>query len=387
MAQPKNERLQALNKLKDKVNKSFGSEVLMTGKEAMAKGVFDRVVIPTPSLELNQALYCGGIGGIVELFGAPASGKTSLAIETLAKAQREDPNFYGLWLETEHSIFPEILQQHGVDMDRTAFIMQEDVDNAENALDIILAALRDHAADMIVINSVAGLTPKQETKDDLEKQNVALIARIMSKFFRQAVGLAGKSKITAVFVNQIRDNVGVMYGDTTTTTGGRALGFYANQRIKMNANKIQKEDPILPEEGVKISCIVHKNRWAGTHNPNSRCVYYAKFATGIDSIVAIPSILQEKGIFQRSGAWWYYPNKDNVQIIAGVECKFNSQNALLWTLYNNKQFLDTIMNMINVDEVSAEERNAIDNEEQVNNSFMQAIEQAITSEEEGGAFG
>ena len=116
---------------------------------------------------------------------------------------------------------------------------------------------------MMVVNSVAGLSPKTEVTDDLEKQNIALTARLLSKFFRVANGIASKNKITMVFINQIRDNVGQMFGDTTTTTGGKALAFYASQRIKMNKNKIMAADPIKEEEGVKISCIIHKNRFAG----------------------------------------------------------------------------------------------------------------------------
>ena len=377
----KKEKLKRLEKLSTQAAKAYGRDVLMTGREAMEKGIFDKVIVPTPSLELNQALYCGGFGGIVELFGAPSSGKTSLAIETLALAQKNDPEFIGMWLETEHSIFPEILQQHGIDLDRISFIDQENVDNAENALDLVYAAVKQGIPDMVIINSVAGLTPKKETEEDLSKQDIALVARIMSKFFRKITGAAGKNKTTMIFINQIRDNVGVMFGDPATTTGGKALGFYANQRIKLNANKVQAADPITPEEGVKVSCIVHKNRYAGMHNPNSKCVYYAKFATGIDSTVAIPQILLEKGLFVKSGAWWYYPNKENPATIAGVECKFNSQNAFIEMLRTNKAFLNEIMKLIDVDEVSAEEKNQIDEEEEMASAFMKDIEASINMDE------
>ena len=258
------EKLKILDNLKTNVKKKYGADVLVTGKEALSKGLLDKNIIATPSLELNQALYCGGFSGIVELFGPPASGKTSLAIETLAKAQREDPNFFGAWLETEHSINEEILQQHGVDLNRMTFVDQESVDNAENALDIVYALLQNGIPDLVIVNSVAGLTPKKETEEDLSKQDIALVARIMSKFFRKATGAAGKNKIVMIFINQVRDNVGVMFGDPTTTTGGRALGFYASQRIKLNANKVQKEDPITADEGIKVSCIVHCLRYACT---------------------------------------------------------------------------------------------------------------------------
>ena len=117
------------------------------------------------------------------------------------------------------------------------------------------------------------------------------------------------------------------------------------------------------------------------NNPNYKCVYYAKFATGIDSTVAIPQILLEKGLFVKSGAWWYYPNKENPATIAGVECKFNSQNAFIEMLRTNKAFLDEIMKLIDVDEVSAEEKNQIDEEEEMASAFMKDIEASINMDE------
>jgi recombination protein RecA len=138
----------------------------MTGKEAIESGALDNVITATPSLELNQALYCGGLSGIVELFGPPSSGKTSLAIETLAKAQRDDPNFIALWVETEHSITKDILEQHGVDISRIAFADQAQVDNAESVLDIAYAAMVQNAVNMVIVNSVAGFLPKQEFESD-----------------------------------------------------------------------------------------------------------------------------------------------------------------------------------------------------------------------------
>lgn len=372
MPELKKDKLKALKELKAKVVKAYGSDILMTGKEAVERGALSKIIIPTPSLELNQALYCGGFGGIVELFGPPASGKTSLAIETLAKAQKEDPNFIGMWLETEHSIFPELLEQHGVDLERLVYINQEDFESGENALDIIYSAVRNGIPNLVIINSVAGIVPKQETEEDLSKQNIALVARMMSKFFRKIVGAAGKNKVDMIFINQIRDNVGVMYGDTTTTTGGRALGFYASQRVKLTACKVQKEDPIEPEKGIKVSCIVYKNRFAGMHNPNSKCTYYAMFDTGIDSIISIPKTLADNGIFMRSGAWWYYPNKENPATIAGIQCKFNSQNALINALRDNKDFLTEVKKFISVNEVSAEEKQEITKDEQSNADFVQS---------------
>lgn len=380
-----NEKMKLLSGIQQKVNKKYGERALMTGKEAIASGALDNVIASTPSLELNQALYCGGLSGIVELFGPPASGKTSLAIETLAKAQQDDPNFIALWVETEHSITQDILEQHGVDISRIAFADQAQVDSAESVLDIAYAAMVQNAVNMVIINSVAGFLPKQEFESDLDKQNVGRTAQLMSKLFRKITGPAGKNKINVIFINQLRDKIGVMFGDPSTTTGGRALAFYADQRIRMSALKIQKEDPITANEGVKIHCIVQKNRRAGKHNPNTECTYYALFDKGIDSTVSIPQILADNGIFEVSGRWWYYPSKDNVQTIAGVECKFGSKQELQNLLRSNEAFKEEVTKLIHVNEVSSEEKERIDAEEEANTAFMMDINASIQNEVEDGS--
>lgn len=380
-----NEKMKLLNGLQKQVNKKYGERALMTGKEAIESGALDNVIASTPSLELNQALYCGGLSGIVELFGPPASGKTSLAIETLAKAQQDDPNFIALWVETEHSITQDILEQHGVDISRIAFADQAQVDSAESVLDIAYAAMVQNAVNMVIVNSVAGFLPKQEFESDLDKQNVGRTAQLMSKLFRKITGPAGKNKINVIFINQLRDKIGVMFGDPSTTTGGRALAFYADQRIRMSALKIQKEDPITANEGVKIHCIVQKNRRAGKHNPNTECTYYALFDKGIDSTVSIPQILADNGIFEVSGRWWYYPSKDNVQTIAGVECKFGSKQELQNLLRSNEAFKEEVTKLIHVNEVSSEEKERIDAEEEANTAFMMDVNASIQNEVEDGS--
>lgn len=176
-----------------------------------------------------------------------------------------------------------------------------------------------------------------------------------------------------------------MFGDPSTTTGGRALAFYADQRIRMSALKIQKEDPITANEGVKIHCIVQKNRRAGKHNPNTECTYYALFDKGIDSTVSIPQILADKGIFEVSGRWWYYPSKDNVQSLAGIECKFGSKQELQNLLRSNEAFKEEVTKLIHVNEVSSEEKERIDAEEEANTAFMMDVNASIQNEVEDGS--
>lgn len=326
------------------INKRYGANTVMKASDAAAQGKLTKKVIPTPSLELNDALRCGGFSGIVELYGPNSSGKTSLAIDTLVKNQKLDPDFVGGWLETEGSVTEVILKDHGVDLDRLIYWRQEDVGNAENALDILRGFVMGGDIDMIVVNSVAGLAPKVETEDDLEKQNIALTARLLSKFFRVVNGFAAKNDVTLVFINQIRDNVGQMFGDTSTTTGGKALAFYASQRIKMNRNKIMAADPIKEEEGVKISCITHKNRFAGKHSPFTKCIYYATYANGIDSVIPMPALLLDAGIMRQAGAWWYYEDEQGQVItIDGISGKFSSKNAFLDVLRTNEKWYNEML--------------------------------------------
>lgn len=344
-----------------KINKQFGEGTVTTAAEASEK--LAKRIIKTPSLELNKALY-GGFGGIVELYGPESSGKTSLAIETLADAQAADPNFVGAWLETEHSVTKDILEDHGVDLNRLVYWEQEDTGNAESSLDIIRSLVNSGAVDMVIVNSVAGLAPKTETEDDLEKQNIALTARLLSKFFRVITGPVGKNHITMIFINQVRDKVGVMFGNPETTGGGRALAFYASIRIRVSKLKLMAADPIKETEGLKVHCKVWKNRFAGKHNPYTECDYYARYETGIDNIVAMPQMLLEAGIVRQAGAWWYYEDENGtpIKLADGTECKFSSKNNFLDAIKSNSLLRETLENELNgikPKSVSAEEIDAI----------------------------
>lgn len=367
------EKQKALENALSKINKQFGAGTVTKASEAGDK--LNKRIIKTPSLEFNNMLY-GGFGNIVELFGPESSGKTSLAIETLAYNQSIDPDFVGGWLETEGSVTKEILQSHGVDLSRLIYWDQQDVENAENALDVIRSLVSSGAVDMIIVNSVAGLAPKTETEDNLDKQNIALVARLLSKFFRVITGIAAKNKVTMIFINQVRDKVGVMFGNPETTGGGRALAFYSSVRVRMNALKIDKSDPITDTEGVKISCIVRKNRFAGKHNPFTKCTYYARYNSGIDNIVPLPALLSEAGIVRQAGAWWYYEDENGQPLtVGGIECKFKSKNDFLDALRNNSVLREELLaklegTEIQAESVSAEEMAEIDAENKAIESEM-----------------
>lgn len=379
-----NEKQKRLQNLTAQINKRFGADTVMKASEAAAQGKLSKKIIPTPSLELNDALHCGGFSGIVELFGPNSSGKTSLAIDTIVKAQQSDENFVVAWLETEGSVTENILKDHGVDLSRILYWRQEDAGNAESALDIARAFITSGDIDMLVVNSIAGLCPKVESEDDLEKQNIALTARLLSKFFRVATGVASKNDTIMLFINQVRDNVGQMFGDPATTTGGKALAFYASQRIRMSQKKIMAADPIKEEEGVKIGCIIKKNRFAGKNNPFTKCDYYATFANGIDSTVALPSLLLENGIMRQAGAWWYYEDESgNLITIDGILGKFSSKNNFLDTLRNNKAWYEEMVRRLSGGALSCsqndEEIAESNAENQEANALMDEVERYETA--------
>lgn len=377
----KNEKQKALDEALGKINKKFGVGTVTKASEAEDKLI--KRTIKTPSIEFNNMLG-GGMKSFIELYGPPSSGKTSMAIETLAYNQKMDPEFIGAWLETEGSVTKEILELHGVDLNRLVYWNQEDVDNAESALDIIRSLVSSGAVDLVIINSIAGLAPKVETEDDLEKQNIALVARLLSKFFRVITGPANKNKVTMVFINQVRDKVGTMFGNPETTTGGRAIPFYMSQRVRMNSIKIIASDPIKDTEGVKISCIVQKNRFG---YPGAKTTYYANYKTGIDNIVVLPTLLQEAGIVRQAGAWWYYEDENKQPLtVGGIECKFKSKNDFLDALRNNDVLREELMSKLDnvnlkTESVSDEEMAEIIAENEAIESEMAAIEEDYGTDE------
>lgn len=377
----KNEKQKALDEALGKINKKFGVGTVTKASEAEDKLI--KRTIKTPSIEFNNMLG-GGMKSFIELYGPPSSGKTSMAIETLAYNQKMDPEFIGAWLETEGSVTKEILELHGIDLNRLVYWNQEDVDNAESALDIIRSLVSSGAVDLVIINSIAGLAPKVETEDDLEKQNIALVARLLSKFFRVITGPANKNKVTMVFINQVRDKVGTMFGNPETTTGGRAIPFYMSQRVRMNSIKIMASDPIKDTEGVKISCIVQKNRFG---YPGAKTTYYANYKTGIDNIVVLPTLLQEAGIVRQAGAWWYYEDENKQPLtVGGIECKFKSKNDFLDALRNNDVLREELMSKLDnvnlkTESVSDEEMAEIIAENEAIESEMAAIEEDYGTDE------
>lgn len=257
----------------------------------------------TPSHEVN-AMLGGGIakGKITELYGQSSSGKTSLALEVIAKAQKEDEDLMCAWLETEGSMDTDYLNYFGIDLERILIIRQTDQLTAEKCMDILRSLIASGEFGIIVLNSVAGLLPNKEIVDDMDKQNVALTARLLSKFLRITTGMLAKENTSLILINQVR--TGGIGGQRTynVSTGGMAIPFYSTQRVEMKREKVMAGDPISEDDGVKVRCKVVKNRLA-KGNPYKICNYYALYGKGIDGVSELGTVLAREGVLTKSGSW------------------------------------------------------------------------------------
>lgn len=331
------EKRKLLDKVIADINKKAGRTVIGRPNDPEMAELTRIDFLPTPSIELNVALGGGfARGKIIELFGEHSSGKTSLALETIALDMKNNPDSYWGWYETEGSFDLEYAMQFdGFDPDRFVLWHIED-EGAEKGLDFLEAMIRTGQFTGIVVNSVAGLTPKSEMESEMEKQSVGLQARMMSKLMRKITGIASKNKCTVIFINQLRTNVGVMYGDPNVTTGGRALSFYASQRINMRRAKLEKSDGIAEDEGIKVVCKVAKNRFA---TGNQQCSYIALYGKGIDRVRGVANAALEHGFVEQSGAWIYYPTKDNPATLPdGEVAKWQGAAKFLEYLRENPGF-------------------------------------------------
>lgn len=327
-----------------KINKKFGAGAVSFAKDKVDDLTVNYIL--TPSHVFNAMIGGGfGCGRITELYGENSSGKTTLAIETIAYNQKINPDFVAGWFETEGSIDQDTLETFGIDMDRLVYWDQTD-SGAEQGLDILRGLVACGEFNMIVVNSVAALCPTKEIEDEMDKQQVALTARIMSKLMRVLTGVAHKTGTNILFINQTRTNVGQMYGDPTVTSGGKSLAFYASQRVAMRRAKILSGEPIKPEEGVKIACRVVKNRLS-KKNPYTTCEYYAIYGVGIDSISELPGILVDAGILRRAGAYLYWERQGEVITVGGIECKFKSKTALVEAMRENEELHQALVDALN----------------------------------------
>ncbi len=304
-----NDRERALNTALSQIEKDFGKGAVMRLGENVKMNVEH---IPTGSLSLDAALGIGGLpkGRIVEIYGPESSGKTTVALHCVAEAQKQGG--IAAFIDVEHALDPIYAAKLGVDIDS---LLVSQPDTGEQALEITEQLIRSGAIDIVVIDSVAALVPKAEIEGDMGDSHVGLHARLMSQALRKLAGALSKANCVAIFINQLREKVGVIYGNPEVTTGGRALRFYASVRIDIRKQEAIKDGTTVI--GNRTRARVVKNKVAP---PFKEAEFDIMYGEGISRIGEIIDLGVKTGVMKRSGAWFYYgeqrmgQGRDNTKI-------------------------------------------------------------------------
>ncbi|WP_152192130.1 recombinase RecA [Georgenia satyanarayanai] len=324
MAAPVADRSKALEAALSQIDRQFGKGSIMRLGDENRPPV---AVIPTGSVALDVALGIGGLprGRVVEIYGPESSGKTTVALHAVANAQRAGG--IAAFIDAEHALDPEYAKKLGVDTDA---LLVSQPDTGEQALEIMDMLIRSGALDIVVIDSVAALVPKAEIEGEMGDSHVGLQARLMSQALRKITGALSASGTTAIFINQLREKIGVFFGSPETTTGGKALKFYASVRIDVRRIETLKEgsDPV----GNRTRAKIVKNKMAPPFKQAEFDILYGK---GISREGGLLDLGVEHGIVRKSGAWFTYEGdqlgqgkensrrflKDNPELAVEIEKK------------------------------------------------------------------
>ncbi len=333
------QKTKALDTAISQIEKKFGAGTIMR------LGDSNRMVISavsTGSLTLDMALGVGGLpkGRIIEIFGPESSGKTTVALHAVAEVQRQGG--VAAFVDAEHALDPKYAEALGVNI---GDMLVSQPDSGEQALDVTEALVRSGAVDIVVVDSVAALVPQQEIDGDMGASHVGLHARLMSQALRKLSGAIAKSNCIVIFINQLREKVGVLYGNPEVTTGGRALKFYASVRIEVRKSENLKNGTDI--YGSRTKCKVVKNKVAPPFKVAEFDIIYGK---GISKVGEIIDMAMETGIVERSGAFFYYEGN---RIGQGKEAakKFIEDNPELLKELEDK--LKALKDKIDIKEESA----------------------------------
>ena len=316
-AQINPEKLKVLSAVMDKIEKDFGKGAIM---KMSSKKVDEVPVIPSGSITIDQALGIGGYpkGRVIEIFGPESSGKTTLAIHAIAEAQKAGG--IAAFNDAEHAFDSAYARKLGVDIDE---LLISQPDNGEQALEIADHLIRSSAIDIVVIDSVAALTPKAEIEGEMGESKMGLQARLMSQALRKLTASISKTRTVCIFINQLRDKIGVVYGNPETTTGGNALKFYASVRIDIRKASVIKDGE--EQLGARAKVKIVKNKLA---SPFRRAEFDIMYGEGISKIGEIIDLGVDLGILKKSGSWFSYGERKIGQGRDSVKELLKSDEAL-----------------------------------------------------------
>ena len=321
----KSAKQKALETAIEQIEKTYGKGSIMK----LSDTNIDHVeVISTGCISIDMALGIGGLprGRIIEIFGPESSGKTTLSLHVIAEAQKAGGNV--AFIDAEQALDPVYAANLGINLD-DLYISQPD--NGEQALDILDYLVRSNAVDLVVVDSVAALTPKAELEGDMGDSHMGVQARLMSQCLRKIIAAGNKSNTCVIFINQLRDKIGVMFGSPETTTGGKALKFYSS--VRLDVRKIDQVKDGTEIVGSKTRVKVVKNKVAP---PFKTAEFEIIFGKGISNSGCVLDMAVQAGIVEKSGSWFSYN---------GEKVGQGRENAKKW-LENNPEIMDTIQAQI-----------------------------------------